>query len=233
MSEGYHGGMPDAPSSVPSAPASPASPASYDAWYHAPRGAWIASSEWRLLGRLLGARPGQTVLDAGAGTGHFTARLAEAGLLVTALDPDPAALAFARARGRGTAWVRGDAAALPFPDGAFDHAVAMLSLCFVAEPGAALAELLRVARRGVVLGLLNRRSLLCRVRRGRGGYRGARWDAPADARRWAAALGARAACRSAVFLPGGGPAARAAERFIPTVLPWGGFLAVRVVREET
>lgn len=205
-------------------------PAAYDAWYEAPRGAWIAAAEWRLLWALLGARPGETVLDAGAGTGRFTARLAGAGLVVTALDPDRAALGFARDRGRGAAWARGDAAALPFADGAFDHAVAMLSLCFVAEPEAALAELLRVARRGAVLGLLNRRSLLCRARCGRGGYRGARWDAPADARRWAARAGARARVRTAVFLPGGGPVARAAEPLIPARLPWGGFLAVRVER---
>lgn len=212
----------------------PADPAAYDAWYHTPRGARVAAAELRLLLSLLAPRPGETVLDAGAGTGHFTRRLAGAGLAVTALDPDPAALAFARARGRGDAWVRGDATALPFADGAFDHAVAMLSLCFVAEPEAALAELLRVARRGVVLGLLNRHSLLCRKKRGRGGYRGARWDAPADVRRWVAALGARpplrSTYRSAVFFPGGGPVARAAERLVPTILPWGGFLAVRVER---
>jgi SAM-dependent methyltransferase len=214
---------------MPASPAFPGGPAAYDAWYDTPRGARAGAAETRLLWRLLAPRPGASVLDVGCGTGWFTRRLAERGLAVTGLEPDPAALAFARRRGGGAAWVRGDAGRLPFRDGAFDHAVAVLSLCFVADPAAALAELVRVARRGVVLGLLNRRSLLFRAKRGRGGYRGARWDTPADVRRWAARLpGARLTFRSAVFVPGGGPAAGVAEHLLPGRLPWGGFLAVRV-----
>jgi SAM-dependent methyltransferase len=213
-------------------PGAPAEPAAYEAWYATPRGAWIARAETRLLLRLLRPRPGARLLDAGCGTGHFSRRLAARGLRVTGLDPDPAALARARDRGGGINYVRGDAGHLPFADAAFDHAVAVLSLCFVDDPAGALAELVRVSRGAVVLGLLHRRSLLHRAKAGRGGYRGARWDAPGDVRRWAAewAPGLRLTFRTAVFLPAGGPAARLAEPMLPARLPWGGFLAVRVER---
>ena len=88
----------------------------------------------------------------------------------------------------------------------------------------------RVARHAVLLGLLNRRSLLYRQKHGHGAYRGARWDTPADVRRWAQSLAPapQVTMRSVIFLPGGGALARAAEALLLDVLPWGGFLAVRL-----
>jgi hypothetical protein len=102
------------------------------------------------------------------------------------------------------------------------------SLCFIADPERALREMWRVARRAVLLGLLNRRSLLYRQKCDRGAYRGARWDTSVDVRRWARQLepAPQITVRSAVFMPGGGAFARAAEAVLPTALPWGAFLAV-------
>ncbi|HSH29661.1 MAG TPA: class I SAM-dependent methyltransferase [Thiohalobacter sp.] len=208
-------------------------PADYDAWYQTPRGRWIAGHEAALLLRLLSPRPDASLLDVGCGTGHFSRRFAAAGLQVTGVDPDPAMLAYARRHspGPGLVYVEADARALPFPDRCFDYAAAVTSLCFVPEPVTALQELWRVSRRGVVLGLLNRRSLLYRRKQGRGGYRGARWDAAAQVRRWIQRLDpppARSRFRTAVFIPGGGLPARLAEALLPTALPWGGFLAVHL-----
>ncbi|MGC9160715.1 class I SAM-dependent methyltransferase, partial [Acidithiobacillus sp.] len=70
-------------------------PASYDAWYDTARGRWIGMAEFRLLSRLLQARPGDTLLDVGCGTGWFTRRFAEEDLLASGLDPNPDWLAFA------------------------------------------------------------------------------------------------------------------------------------------
>ena len=42
----------------------------------------------------------------------------------------------------------------------------------------------RVSRKGVVLGLLNQRSLLYRQKRGVGGYKGARWDTLEEVGQW-------------------------------------------------
>jgi SAM-dependent methyltransferase len=58
--------------------------------------------------------------------------------------------------------VQGDALALPLSDGAFDLVALVTTPEFVPEPVQALAEALRVARRGLVLGVLNRESLLGR-----------------------------------------------------------------------
>lgn len=210
-------------------------PAEYEAWYHTPRGHWIAGHEAALLLRLLSPQTGTSLLDVGCGTGHFSRRFARAGLRVTGVDPDPAMLTCARmhAAGLDLDYVRADACALPFTDASFDSAAAVTSLCFVPEPAQALRELWRVSRRGVVLGLLNRRSLLYRRKQGRGAYRGARWDTVGQVQCWIDGLDpppTRQRFRTAVFLPGGGAPARLVETLLPAVLPWGGFLAVHLDR---
>ena len=63
-------------------------PAAYEAWYHAPRGAWIGDREFSLLTSLLHPQPGASLLDVGCGTGWFSRRFAEFGLRVTGIDPD-------------------------------------------------------------------------------------------------------------------------------------------------
>ena len=204
-------------------------PIEYEAWYETARGNWIAGREFDLMMRQLAPPAGGTLLDVGCGTGHFSRRFAAAGLRVTGLDPDSAMLEYARGLG-GVNYLRGTATALPLSDGAYDFVTAVTSLCFIAKTPDALQEMWRVARRAVLLGLLNRRSLLYRRKRDRGGYRGARWDTPAEARRWALALEPtpQITMCSAIFLPGGGAFARAAECVLPGVLPWGAFLAVRL-----
>jgi SAM-dependent methyltransferase len=204
-------------------------PGDYEAWYQSPRGRWIAGREFALLQALLPAQAGDRLLDVGCGTGHFSRRFQSSGLQVTGLDPDPAMLAFARAQTDGVRYLQGRSERLPFVDGEFDYAAAITSLCFVADPRRALAELWRVSRHGVVLGLLNRHSLLYRQKRGSGSYAGARWDTWEDARVWIGALTPEPAVvkhGTAIFLPSGSRLARLTEQLLPGQLPWGGFLAL-------
>jgi len=203
-------------------------PADYDAWYATRRGRWIAAREFALLRRLMRPSPGESLLDVGCGTGHFSRRFAAAGLRVRGVDPDVAALDYARVH-TPVSCLAADATALPWRSGSFDWVVAVTSFCFVSRPEQALREAWRVARRGVALGLLNRRSLLYRRKHGRGGYAGARWDTAAAVGGWVAGLDpppGRRAVRTAVLLPAGGGLARLVEALAPTTLPWGGFLAV-------
>lgn len=207
----------------------------YEAWYATPRGRWIAETECALMLQLLQPQAGSSLLDVGSGTGQFSRRFAQAGLAVVSLDPATDMLTVARRRVPELPTVRGTALDLPFPDASFDYAAAVTSLCFVEPPARALAELWRVSRRGVILGLLNRNSLLYRFKHGRGGYRGARWDRLSEVRRWCADLDPQPHIMSAtgVFLPGGGRLARRFEDRLPATLPWGGFLAVALHRTRT
>ncbi|MFO8024507.1 class I SAM-dependent methyltransferase [Thiohalophilus sp.] len=204
-------------------------PEQYDHWYHTPRGQWISQQEFDLLLKLLNPTTGARLLDVGCGTGHFTRRFHEAGLAVTGLDPDPAMLAYAREHSEDIEYIEGTAEQLPFDDKQFDYSSAITSLCFVDNPVTALQELWRVSKHGVILGLLNRHSLLHRQKAGRGAYAGARWDSRADVINWLNRAGIRAVhyqMKSAIVLPDGGLFARLVEKGLPGSLPWGGFLAI-------
>jgi SAM-dependent methyltransferase len=125
-------------------------PAAYEAWYHSPRGRWIGDREFDLLQGLLKTGRGDTLLDVGCGTGHFSRRFARRGLSVTGMDSDSGALEFARSGGNGVRYVEGDARDLPFPDTVFDYTIAVTSLGFIEDPAKALRILPRTSRSGLV-----------------------------------------------------------------------------------
>jgi len=205
--------------------------AAYDAWYETARGRWIGDTEYRLLQRTLAPATGDSLLDVGCGSGHFTRRFAQDNLRVTGVDPDAAMLRFAAAHAAtGESYLFGDACALPFPARSFDLCVCITALCFISEQSRALAEMLRVTRRRLVLGLLNRHSLLY-LHKGRAGgagaYHGAHWHTQAEVRKLFEGLPvARHTLRSAIFLPGGNRFAQRCEQVLPSRLPWGSFLVV-------
>ena len=111
----------------------------------------------RIVARLaahLDLEPGAPCLDLGCGSGNYTAALAARGLAMAGIDRSPAMLAAARAKGRGLRLVAGDAARLPFADGAFAGAVSTLASHHFADRGAAFAEVARVLRPGARFVLL-------------------------------------------------------------------------------
>ena len=204
-------------------------PADYERWYATPRGRWIGETEYALAARLLAARPGDSLLDVGCGTGWFTRRAAADDLLVTGLDPNSAWLDFARAHSKPQlSWVQGDAQRLPFADASFDHVLSIAALCFVDDERQAVAECVRVARRSFAIGWLNRDSLLYRQKGrdgGSGAYRGARWHGADEVRALFAGLPVRKlTLRSAIFLPSAQVWTRGLEQVAPSALPWGGLL---------
>jgi SAM-dependent methyltransferase len=126
----------------------------YDRWFERHRAAYVsellavrAMLPWRGRG-----------LEIGVGTGRFAGPLGVA----FGIDPTPGVLGYARARGVTVA--QAVAEALPFPDAAFDHALVVTTLCFVADPRAMLREAVRVLRpRGLlVVGFIDRESHLGR-----------------------------------------------------------------------
>ena len=111
----------------------------------------------------LDLRPGQRVLDVGAGAGRHAFESMRRGAAVVAVDLDGRELAGAMATmtalareeplpaGATGAAGQGSLLRLPFPDHAFDRVVAAEVLEHVVDDGAAIAELARVLRPGGVL----------------------------------------------------------------------------------
>ena len=205
-------------------------PAIYDAWYQSARGNWIGQQEFSTLLKLFQPKAGQSLLDVGSGTGYFSRQFYQLGLHVTGLDPDPAMNDFAKSEENQINYIEGNALDLPFADKSFDYCAAITSLCFISEPEKALIEMSRVARNGIMLGLLNRHSLLYYKKRYSPGYQGARWDTKAEVRQWCNKLFPQAemSIKSAVWIPSGGILARTLEPIIPEYYPYASFLAVGI-----
>ncbi|MBI3041800.1 MAG: class I SAM-dependent methyltransferase [Betaproteobacteria bacterium] len=153
---------------------------------------------------------------------------ADRGLEAVGLDISEAMLNEARRLG-GPRYLPGDALALPFADRSFDVTALITTLEFLPDPARALAEAVRVARRGVLLGVLNRWSLWALRYRlsGKAMWRSARFFGPGElvglARRAAGGRATAIAWRTTLWP-------------IPAVsdlpLPWGGFIGMAVQLHE-
>lgn len=102
-----------------------------------------------------GVADGEKILDVGCGTGSLTFALAGAAHLseIAAIDYSPVFVAEAARRNTDPriSILQADACALPFEEGTFDRALALLVLHFVPEAGKAVAEMRRVVRSGGVV----------------------------------------------------------------------------------
>jgi SAM-dependent methyltransferase len=131
----------------------------YDAWYDTAHGQRVESAERALLDELLAAYPGaESLLEIGCGTGRFAAWLAPA-FRMLGLDRSPAMLTEMRVQHPTIPAVLGDAHQLPLADASIDLVLFVTTLEFLEDPLAALREGVRVARRGLVLLVLNRWSV--------------------------------------------------------------------------
>jgi SAM-dependent methyltransferase len=122
----------------------------YEQWFEAHRAAYV-SELLALRSFVPWQRHG---LEIGVGTGRFAAPLG----VPVGLDPSDAMLAQAAARGIET--VKGTAEGLPFPDGSFDYALIVTTICFVDSPAKMIAEAHRVLRPDgkLVIGFIDRES---------------------------------------------------------------------------
>jgi len=219
MSTGSHAGNPFD---------DPALARRYEQWYAGTsRDADLLEKD--LLEKLLCGLPvAQSVLEIGCGTGHFTRWLAQRGLDAVGLDVSEPMLNEARAGG-GPRYLTGDAHALPFADRSYDVTALITTLEFLADPARALAEAVRVARQGVLLGVLNRWSVLTLRYRlsGKPMWRAARFFGPGELAamvRRAAGPRLKAVAWRTTLWPIAG------VRDLP--LPWGGFIGMVVQLHE-
>lgn len=106
-----------------------------------------------------GAVPGMRVLDVGCGPGHLARGLARRGCRVTGVDRGWRLIRIARAwaarDGVSVAFERAPGHELPFPDAAFDLALATSVIYFVEGPERVLREMVRVTRPGGAVATLD------------------------------------------------------------------------------
>jgi SAM-dependent methyltransferase len=95
-----------------------------------------------------GLRPGQTVLDAGCGSGAFLRVAADHGAVVSGIDASEALLAIARERVPDADLSLGDLQRLPYADDTFDAVTGFCSFFFADDMVEALREAGRVAKPG-------------------------------------------------------------------------------------
>lgn len=196
--------------------------ARYEHWYSG-QGLRAGNLEKRLLGKLMAGFPqARSVIDIGCGTGHFARWAKGLGWVVTGLDASAAMLSEARQLDC-VEYLEGDAHRLPFADRAFDVAMIITTLEFVADPVRALSEAARVARQGLVLGVLNRHGRVARSYRasGKSPWQSARfftpWELSRLVRQAAGKRLRRIQWRTTLWpLP--------LVRDLP--LPWGGFIGL-------
>ena len=113
----------------------------------------------RVVAQAVAAGPGERVLDLAAGTGTSSRTFTTTGAYCIACDFSLGMLQVGARRAAGgrrrggpapgpVRFAAGDALALPFRDRAFDAVTSSFGLRNVADPDAALAEMLRVTRPG-------------------------------------------------------------------------------------
>ncbi|MCK4613786.1 MAG: class I SAM-dependent methyltransferase [Thermoplasmata archaeon] len=151
----------------------------YDNWYETPIGRLADKVENRIIQGLSKIRPGERVLDVGCGTGLYTIRAAEAGAIVTGIDPSEAMLKRFREKletlptetSKRITVMKGNAEAIQLPDGSVDLVLSVTALEFCPDAGKALKEFYRVLRPGgrVIVGVLNSRGWWARYRKRRKG----------------------------------------------------------------
>lgn len=122
--------------------------------------AWFARHEAAYISELLALRPfvpwQGLGLEIGVGSGRFAAPLG----VQVGIDPSPAMLAHAAARGIQA--VCATAEALPFAARQFDHALVVTTICFVDSAQEMLVEARRVLKPGgrLIIGFIDRASPL-------------------------------------------------------------------------
>ena len=195
----------------------------YESWYCA-TGKQAAKQEKQLIRLLISKVVGVlTVLDVGCGTGYFTDWYSQLGLRAFGCDRSPAMI-HAGLRLHPFDACLGDALSLPFPTDAVDLVSFVTTLEFVTDLRLALSEGLRVARKGLVLGAINRQSLLGWRYRRKGGpiWGAAHFFTPGELLRLVSEILSQpynVVCKTTLW-----PVFKGSSR-----LPWGGFMGLAVI----
>jgi ubiquinone/menaquinone biosynthesis C-methylase UbiE len=134
-------------------------PDKYDQWFETPIGRLVKKYESQLVLQMLKPQQGESILDAGCGTGIFTLDVLAAGAQVVGLELSLPMLLRAGRKLEGHLFhmVRGDMKKLPFDVNTFDKTISVTAIEFIADAKTAIGELFRVTKPGgcIVVATLN------------------------------------------------------------------------------
>lgn len=131
----------------------------YESWY---TGKYKRADELEkiLLRKLLKTlEPVENLLEIGCGTAHFTRWFESLDLECYGLDLSDLMLREARKYWVDGRLVRGESSLLPFKDNSFDIVTFIACMEYMPHPAKVICEAVRVARKGIIFGLMNKWSL--------------------------------------------------------------------------
>ncbi len=115
--------------------------------------------EKRLLTKLLGQfKESESLLDIGCGTAHFTRWIDFHGLECYGVDTSISMLHEAKKMWVNGRLLQSEGTHLPFKDKSMDLVIYVTSLEYLQNISTAFSEAYRVARKGIIVGLLNKKS---------------------------------------------------------------------------
>jgi ubiquinone/menaquinone biosynthesis C-methylase UbiE len=131
----------------------------YESWY---TGKYKRADklEKTLLKKLLRTlEPAESLFEVGCGTAHFTKWFESLGLKCYGLDLSALMLKEAKALWLNGSLFQGESSYMPFKDKSFDVVVFVACMEYMPNPVKVLREASRVARKGIIIGLMNKWSL--------------------------------------------------------------------------
>ena len=131
----------------------------YESWY---TGKYKRADKLEkiLLRKLLKTlKPAESLLEVGCGTAHFTRWLESMGLKCCGLDLSALMLKEAKALWHNGSLFQGESSYMPFKDKSFDVVAFIACMEYMPNPVKVLREASRVARKGIIVGLMNKWSL--------------------------------------------------------------------------
>ena len=144
-------------------------PEKYEKWYETKEGLYFDKLEKELILDMINPKSGESLLEIGCGTGHFLKWLKTFGLKLTGVDSSRRMIEYASKNlDRDIKLKVEDAKNLSFKDNSFDIAVFITTLEFLDNPRKAIKEALRISKKKVFIGFLNKLSFLAVKRKIRG-----------------------------------------------------------------